>query len=456
MGTKSTTRFALALFLALRAGAALADSALLADVLAPGDVGFGATMRFEHSPYRGGESSADTLPQPVFDSRYVQLRSDRLALKLGPTSWGAQLFVQRRYDGFALDRVPSSMAGMEQRKRSADLGLHWHRQFGLSSVQIEAMQDVGDVSHGSELRFTYRYTGWWGGRLGLRPFATAAYRDARLNNYYFGVKPEEATAERPAYEPGAGVDFEVGLHAAYRLTERWQVLGGVGVSLPSSAVRASPVAEDGARPSVTLGLMYGFDRQPASEQRKPVIVRIYHGESTECGFLRIVALNCTATHQVDNTNVTAIEFGQRLVERVNGWPVDFAGFIGLLRHDQHGVEPDVWQVQGYLKVYYYGFPWRHLVRTRLGFGAGASYASRVPLNEARDQAERGRDTSKLLFYMDPTFDLNLGDISGARSLGDTYIGVGVSHRSGIFGWSDAFNNVDGGSNYIYGFVETSF
>src|SRR5688572_4121170 len=305
MGMESTTRSAVALFLALAAGAALADSALLDDVLAPDEVGFGVTTRFEPSPYRGGESSADTLPQPVFDSRYVQLRSDRVALKLGPRPWGAQLFVQRRYDGFAIDRVPSSMAGMEQRERSADLGVQWQGQLGFSALRVEAMRDVGDASHGSELRLTYRYTGWWSGRLGLRPFVSAAYRDARLNNYYFGVRPEEASAERPAYEPGAGVDLEAGVHAAYRFSERWQLLGGVGVSLASSGVRASPVAEDGARPSVTVGLMYGFERQHAFEQRKPLIVRAFHGHSTECGFLRIVALNCTGTHQADNTNVTA-------------------------------------------------------------------------------------------------------------------------------------------------------
>jgi len=93
------------------------------------------------------------------------------------------------------------------------------------------------------------------------------------------------------------------------------------------------------------------------------------------------------------------------------------------------------------------------VRTRLGFGFGLSYAFRVPYVEARDQAERGRTTSKLLVYLDPTIDISVGDLFGSRKLHDTYVGVGASHRSGIFGSSQLLGNVNGGSNYIYSYVQ---
>jgi outer membrane protein len=34
------------------------------------------------------------------------------------------------------------------------------------------------------------------------------------------------------------------------------------------------------------------------------------------------------------------------------------------------------------------------------------------------------------------------------------VGVGLSHRSGIFGSSQLLGNINGGSNYLYGYVET--
>ena len=47
----------------------------------------------------------------------------------------------------------------------------------------------------------------------------------------------------------------------------------------------------------------------------------------------------------------------------------------------------------------------------------------------------------------------MGDLIGARALRETYLGLGVSHRSGIFGSSQLLGNVNGGSNYLYGYLE---
>ena len=94
------------------------------------------------------------------------------------------------------------------------------------------------------------------------------------------------------------------------------------------------------------------------------------------------------------------------------------------------------------------------MRTRLGMGAGFSLAQRVPYVEERDQAQRGRSTSKLLNYLDPSIDISVGDLIGARALKETYFGLGASHRSGIFGASQMFGNIDGGSNYIYTYIES--
>jgi outer membrane protein len=106
-----------------------------------------------------------------------------------------------------------------------------------------------------------------------------------------------------------------------------------------------------------------------------------------------------------------------------------------------------------MKAFFWGFPWSGRVRTRVGFGLGLSYAQRVPYVEAKSQEDRDRGTSKLLQYLDPTIDVSLGDLFGSKDLRETYFGVGVSHRSGIFGMAQLYESVNGGSNYIYTFVE---
>jgi outer membrane protein len=181
---------------------------------------------------------------------------------------------------------------------------------------------------------------------------------------------------------------------------------------------------------------------------------VLYGSSTDCNLLPIMALRCSSTRTTDNTRIAGLELGRPLVERVHGWPLDFVGYVGLLRHDENDLQPNAWQLDAYIKAYYYGFPWSERVRTRLGMGAGFSMAEHVPYVEERDQARRGRNTSKLLNYLDPSIDFSVGDLIGARAMKETYFGVGVSHRSGIFGTSQMLGNVNGGSNYIYTYIES--
>jgi len=424
--------------------AAYAGSDPLHGIVAPGDSVFGPVFRYERSPYRGHDRDSDLLPLLVYDSERFYLGSYRAGLKLGP----GEVFVRRRFEGYASDDVPQSMVGLPIRSPGADVGIALQQPWGRGTAYGGLMTDASNASDGTELRVGYRYERWWSGRLRFRPYATLAWRDAKLNNYYYGV---------PGYAPGAGVDLELGAVATYRITERLQALGGVGLTRASSGVRHSPVVEDRISPSVTAGLLYGFTPQPAPPgSRKPLILRVYHGASSDCDMLVIVTLQCTSTHTQDPTDVLAVEVGQRLVERLNGWPVDLFGFVGLLRHLEKDLQPDFWQAQAYFKINWYGFPWRDRLRTRLGYGTGISYAGRIPFTEQRDQALRNRGTSKLLLHADPTVDFSVGDLLRVPSLRETYLGLGVSHRSGVFGSGLLFKSVDGGSNYIYAFVETAF
>jgi outer membrane protein len=418
-------------------------------VLAPGESGIGFTLRFEPSPYKGSDRDFDLLPQFRYESEHFYLQSDRIGLKLENERARYELFLRRRFEGYASDRVPEGMEGLGTRAGGDDLGVAARYRLGTHVLYGEAMKNVSEESEGSELRLGYRYEGWWSGRFRWRPYATLAWRDAKLNNYYYAV---------PGYEPGAGLNLELGALAAYRLSERWQALAGVGLTRWASGVADSPVFEDGTQTHVMVGLLYGFKPDRASEwDRRPLIVRLGYGGSSDCDLLPILGWNCVEVNTQDDTSVVKVDVGQILVKKVNGWPLDLAGFVGFVKHEERGLQEDFWEVNAYFKPYYYFGPWwRSFQRTRLGFGAGISYASRIPHMEQRDQAVRSRDTSKLLLYLDPTIDINIGDLAKSPQLKETYVGIGVSHRSGIFGSTRVFNSVDGGSNYIYGFIETAF
>ena len=306
---------------------------------------------------------------------------------------------------------------------------------------VEVLHDVSQSSHGTELDLGY-WNEWRRGRLSLRPNLVAAWRDGKLNDHYYG------TAN---YRAGAGLDLQAALYASYAVTESWSLLGGLGVARRSSEIRASPLAQTGWPAEAFVGFMYDFSPKQRrwAPESKPLIVKVLYGQSSDCDVLQVVRLDCTTRHTVDNTDVAALHVGRKLIERAGGWPVDLAGFVGIQRQFEKSYQDDFWSVMAFFKVYWYGFGWeRWGWHTRLGLGSGLSYSEQISQMESHDQARRERGTWKLLNYLDPSFDVRV-----AR---DTYVGVGVSHRSGAFGKSQFLGNVNGGSNYIYLSLETAF
>jgi len=420
-------------------------------------VGFGYATHFGPSPYRGANNGRDHLLVYIYEGEHAYLHSYRVGLKFDQDAWRFDAFLRQRFEGYSQDRAPSSTVGMDLREPGLDAGVAVRRRTSWGTPYAELTRDISHRSYGMELKLGY-WNEWARGRLSLKPHFAVSLREAKLNDFYYGVSPAEANAQRPAYAPGGGVDVEIGLYGAYRLTENWQLVGGLGALRRSSGVRASPIVEDRIEASAMLGLLYDFSPQMKrwAPEGRPLIARTFYGYSSDCNLIKIVPLSCTDTHTKDQTDVWGFEAGRTLIKQPNGWPMDIAGFVGLVRHLEKGYQDDFWQVNAYLKVYYWGFPWDRWVRTRVGFGGGLAYAEHIPEMEIRDQARRGRGTWKLLNYLDPTVDFRLGDLVPARALRDTYLGFGVSHRSGMFGKSRLFGDVNGGSNYIYAYVETTF
>jgi outer membrane protein len=444
----------LAVPLAASAGPAATDE--LVDFLAiPGSAGLGAIQRLDRAPYKDANVSEDLVPLYMYEGEHLYLHASRVGLKLsGRQDHGLELFLDYRYEGYPLQSPPKVLAGMARRTAAVQSGAAYRGRTGFGNVDLEVLHDANNTSHGTEWRLGYSID-IHEGRWHFRPSWTVARRSANLNNYYYGVRPEEALPGRPAYAPGAGTDWTAALYGYYELTRRWRLLGGVGVTYLDSKVRASPLVEDKPQVGALVGAAYDFGSHAQyGAPGRPIYVKVLGGRATECNFLPAVALRCGSTRTGDDTRIWGLDIGTPLVERVNGWPLDFTAYAGLLAHDERKLRADGAQLDVQIKARYYGFPWSERVRTRISFGAGFSLAQRVPLTEVRDQARRGRATNRLLNYLDPSVDVSLGDLVGSRRLQDTFVGVGLSHRSGIFGSSQLLGNINGGSNYLYGYLET--
>ncbi len=433
----------------------------LSDLLdAGGSAGLGFAVRSEQSPYAGGGTRYDLLPLYLYEGERVFLHGSRAGLKaLKTESQRVDLFVEQRFEGFPDDRIPASLAGMEERGAGLDAGVSYRYRQPWGTLGAELLHDISGLSRGTELRLSYGYD-WRSGALTLRPSLTLAARDAKLNNYYYGVRPGEATAARPAYAPGSGINTTLGLFGTYELSDGWRLMAGVSRTLLAGRVQDSPIVRKSGQTAVFIGAAYDFGTHKRSwaEESTPLYVKAMYGKSSAdgCHLIKIATLRCTATAKNNSTRIAGVQIGKPFVEKFGGLPLDFVGYLGVLQHDDRGLAPNGLEFNAMMKAYYYGFPWSSRVNTRLGLGIGVSMAQRVPYMEASSQAARGRQTSRLLNYLDPTVDFSVGDLIGNHALKNTYLGMGVSHRSGIFGSSRLLGNVNGGSNYIYTYLETAF
>src|SRR3954454_12293376 len=97
-----------AIALAAVMGNAAASSDPLIGLVPSGDSGIGLQLRLEPSLYRGDDQTTDVLPLLIYDSQYFYLQSYRAGLKLEHNGWRSELFIKRRFEGFASNHVPES------------------------------------------------------------------------------------------------------------------------------------------------------------------------------------------------------------------------------------------------------------------------------------------------------------------------------------------------------------
>src|SRR5258706_7454810 len=132
---------------------------------------------------------------------------------------------------------------MSRRTPEPDCGWSYEQRFEWANVFGEVLRDVSGHSDGTEWRLgagTERRRG----RLKFAPYLMLAARNARLNDYYYGVNASEAAADRPAYQPGGGVHRTLGPDARYDLTDRWPFLARLSATFWTGGLRPHPLLED--------------------------------------------------------------------------------------------------------------------------------------------------------------------------------------------------------------------
>lgn len=181
-----------------------------------GDVGFTALNR-----------SAGTL------NLVARVNSDRVFF--GKTN---TRFVSISATGAPLS-VPTQLV-VPDRNYAVELGFEYLTDGRWGKLTVAGFRDVSKAHQGFGADLEYAYP-WYRGRWSLEPSATLRFKSAALNDYYWGVRANEASSALPAYRAGSGVNWQLGFRSSYYLTRHWRLAAGANYERLSDTIVSSPL-----------------------------------------------------------------------------------------------------------------------------------------------------------------------------------------------------------------------
>ena len=219
--------------------------------------GLGLGALTEDEGYRNLGFETSGVPILYLSNKYFRFFANQLDIHLIDNerfTFGVK--AEARFDGFEAADDPF-FAGMEDRDGGIFAGIRAEYRTDYGNIVGEWQTDVSGKSDGS-----YGSLGsYWTietGRGEWVPKVALEYYDSSYTDYYFGVRANEATADRPAYTADSALHLDVGVDYFYKLTERQKLIASVKYRHYGSEVKDSPLVDASGSPRFNIGYLYTF------------------------------------------------------------------------------------------------------------------------------------------------------------------------------------------------------
>jgi outer membrane protein len=225
-------------------------------------ISVGAGPYVQTQPYEGVQNI--TVPSPVvfFDNSLFYIRWSRagvyfLGEKNDDYAWGFSLSAQPRPYGYK-PSDSKKLEGMQEREQTLEAGLAMSIQIQKHYLEVMALTDVLNRTDAyivkSELGTEFSL-----GDFTFYPSFLVIYQSQKFIDYYYGVKPSEATSSRASYMPSAGVDFALQTYVQYPLYDAFSLFLNLRADKLSKQVTRSPIVSDSYIYSGLASILYTFD-----------------------------------------------------------------------------------------------------------------------------------------------------------------------------------------------------
>lgn len=244
------------------AAAAVLLSATAAFAQPPGSDGFrwslGAAVISSPEPYVGADN--DTIVVPALSLSYKRFFFRGIAAGyelVERDDFTAAVIARARFGGYDAGDSPF-LAGMEDRRKSADLGLEldWKPSRWVG-FQLTPVADVLGRSDGQEVAFEL-YVPLRYGPARIEPRIGAIWQSSDFVDYYYGVRPEEARPDRPAFRGESTVNLGAGVVLFTPVARRLVLQSFVRVERLGDEIEESPIVDRKTAMTGFAALSYSF------------------------------------------------------------------------------------------------------------------------------------------------------------------------------------------------------
>lgn len=215
------------------------------DVAHPKGWSLGIAAAWSPSPYKRYDNKAWPLPLVNYEGKSFYFRGASVGYRLFSTSSDEiSLAVSPNGDRFRHeDTNDPQLKQLSNRNIGLMAGVVWRHNASWGFIDASANKKVTGHGGGTQFDIGYGYA-ITAGKLIVTPKIGITRSDSNLNNYYYGISAREAARSGLAYyKAGGGNSPYLDMSAAYRLTPRWMVIGGVRYARLPDTIRHSPMVD---------------------------------------------------------------------------------------------------------------------------------------------------------------------------------------------------------------------
>ena len=390
--------------------------------------GLGIMTRNTNVPFAEGDEEVSTLiPLIMFENKRFFFRE---------IEGGLKMFRLGSLEFSALGRIHFFDLPEQYQNEFHGTTMDWGLQMRFYpdeevSFDLELLSDRDrHVSAVARLTNTVDRDKWY-----FTSWLFAQYSTSQYNSYFWGLNREEIDE---------GIALGGGLRGHYHLISSFYLTGAVKATYLDSAVRSSSLVNEDLKWETFLGVGVSDPKDNPRRVRLPenAYLRLAHCWATTSSLAEIFSFK--AEPDPNNNQLSTIFYGHPMSDHLFGLPIDVYLHTGFGWHWKSEVQDSTQEFILSIKLYYtIPLP----VRVRLGWAEGISWVADIPQRERENLEEKGYTPSQLLNYMDPSIDINLGDILPGDALDGLWFGYYIHHRSAIFESSQQFGRIKGGSNF---------